>query len=89
MVMINPASNTNGSSGEYHLVVSNPGRLRRRLPWKAVRPMVSSISALTRPINLKTQSQGTATLTVWPATANPAGKRPSILGYSKIRQRKN
>ena len=75
MVTINPASNTNGSSGEYHLVVSNPGPTTETVALEGS-TAYGQLNFRFDPaqLTLRPQSQGTATLTVWPATANPAGQ---------------
>jgi hypothetical protein len=75
MVTINPARIENGSSGEYHLVVSNPSPTTETIALEGS-TAYGQLNFRFEPAQLilRPQSQATATLTVWPATPNPAGQ---------------
>jgi len=75
MVTIDPARIETGSSGDYHLVVSNPGLTTETISLEGSTANGQLNFRFTpAQLTLKPQSQGTATLTVWPAAANLAGQ---------------
>jgi hypothetical protein len=75
MVTINPPNLENSSSGNYQLVVNNPGLTTETVILEGSTAH-GQLGFRFEPaqLTLKPQSQGVATLTVWPLTANPAGQ---------------
>jgi len=75
MVTIEPPRIENTSSGNYQLVVNNPGLTTETVILEGS-TADSRLGFRFNPtqFTLKPQSQGIATLTVWPITANPGGQ---------------
>jgi uncharacterized membrane protein len=74
-VSINPPSMETSSTGNYQVVVNNPGLVTETVVLEGSASN-GQLSFRFNPaqLALKPQSQGIATLTVWPNTANPAGQ---------------
>jgi len=74
MVAINPAGSDNSSSGNYQLVVSNPGPTTETVVLEG-RTANGQLGFRFNPaqLSLKPQSQAIVALTVWPISANPGG----------------
>jgi hypothetical protein len=75
MVTIDPPRIDNGSRGDYHLVVSNPGQSTETVVLEGS-TTYGQLGFRFEPaqLTLKPQGQAIATLTVWPISANPVGQ---------------
>jgi hypothetical protein len=75
ILAINPPSIQDSNSGNYQLVVNNPGLATETVVLEG-NTANGQLGFRFTPaqLALRPQSQGVATLTVWPLTANPAGQ---------------